>query len=436
MNRLTTLRLAASLGPVLLTYGLALLRRPSRRLMTGVLVAVAWNLWTLLALNAFALHLGWWSFAAGLPSFMGVPVELWLGWTVLWGVVAPVVALGRPVVAVAVAFLWFDLLVMPALEPLLVLHDGWLVGEAVALVAALIPGLVFARWTAAGTNLYGRVALQVATAGGMMLWLIPSLSLEGSGGWNHALELPEWQLGIGLQLLLLPLALGLRSVVEFAAVGRGTPIPYDPPQELVTSGPYSYVRNPMQVSMVVVFALSALVFRSVWLLGGALMAFAYGAGLATWHENLQLSARFGRDWIVYRSRVRSWIPRWRPLVAGDATLLVAYSCGTCTSVGRWFLDRDPIGLTVAPAETSDDPRISRITYVPATGPPARGVAAIARALEHIHLGWALVGWVLALPGVVHVTQLIADACGSGPQRVRGRHYDEAACVRRASNQVR
>ena len=35
---------------------------------------------------------------------------------------------------------------------------------------------------------------------------------------------------------------------DFALVGRGTPAPFDPPQQLVATGLYRWVRNPMYLS--------------------------------------------------------------------------------------------------------------------------------------------------------------------------------------------
>ena len=71
--------------------------------------------------------------------------------------------------------------------------------------------------------------------------------------------------------------------------------------------------------------------------------------------------------------------------------------------------------------------VRRVTYLPVEGPNSLGVAAIARALEHIHLGWAIIGWSLALPGVVHFAQLLADVFGPAPHTVAGLPYDQAAC---------
>ena len=63
---------------------------------------------------------------------------------------------------------------------------------------------------------------------------------------------------------------------------------------------------------------------------------------------------------------------------------------------------------------------TRLTYDPGDGTPeVQGVAALARAFEHLHLGWALVGWVLAFPGVLQVVQAFTDASGGGPRVLAG-----------------
>lgn len=96
-------------------------------------------------------------------------------------------------------------------------------------------------------------------------------------------------------------------------------------------------------------------------------------------------------------------------------------------MGRWFLARNPVGLRIAPAEGVQASDLRRVTYTSADSDPVRGVAAIARALEHIHLGWAITGWILAMPGVSHVAQLIADVVSPSPQVVSGLPYEMTSC---------
>jgi protein-S-isoprenylcysteine O-methyltransferase Ste14 len=366
-------------------------------------------------------------FDPSMPSSMGIAIEPWLGWTLLWGVALPFAAVDRPILPVLTAMFWADLLLMPLLEPTLVLGSGWLIGEALALTVALLPALLLARWTASDTHLRARAALQVLCAGAFLLWLAPTAALMRSGGWKDVLELPGWRLSLVAQLLLVPISLGLRAVGEFVRVGEGTPIPYDPPRQLVTTGPYAYVRNPMQVSMVAIFGIAALLLWNPWLLAGALVSLVYGVGLADWHEKIDLSERFGTRWESYRAEVHNWIPRWTPYNTHEANLLVAFSCTTCSSIGRWVMARSPVGLSIAPAEDVRDPGLRRVTYICAGSEPIRGVTAIARSLEHLHLGWAIAGWFLAMPGVSHLAQLVADLFGPSPHVVAGMPYDKNSC---------
>ena len=74
-----------------------------------------------------------------------------------------------------------------------------------------------------------------------------------------------------------------------------------------------------------------------------------------------------------------------------------------------------MGLRLRAAEDWAGPELRRITYVGPDGSTASGIAAAAHALEHLHLGWAIAGWVLRLPNVDLLVQTIADAVGAGPQ---------------------
>src|SRR5204863_6067509 len=140
------------------------------------------------------------------------------------------------------------LVLMPALTPVLRLGPAWYLGEIVALLAVMLPGQLLARWTARRERLAGRAVLQVIAFTGLVLFVLPAIVIEGTGGtWLNPLERPVWQLSLIAQVLAFPVLLGLAAVQEFATRGGGTPVPFDPPQQLVTSGLYAYLRNPMQM---------------------------------------------------------------------------------------------------------------------------------------------------------------------------------------------
>jgi protein-S-isoprenylcysteine O-methyltransferase Ste14 len=397
-------------------------RRPSSQQIGGAVLAAIWNVPILLALNVAAGPLGWWQFDASGGLLLGVPVDLYLSWAWIWGAVAALACPRLPLAFVVALALAFDLVLMPAAAPVLRPGPSWLIGEALGLAVGLVPGQLLARWTARQERLAGRVILQACAFAGLLFFVIPATAIEGSGGrWLNPFERPAWQLSLIVQILAVPAVLGLTAVQEFATRGAGTPVPFDPPGRLVTTGVYAYIRNPMQLSAVVVLFLLGVVLDNLWVSAAAIMAHFYAIGFAGWDEDEDLKRRFGSEWVAYRSRVRHWWPRARPSYRPDepsARLLVLASCDMCREVGRWFRDRGARSLLIVPAEGSLADSLTRITYKPADGSPdVSGVEAIARALEHIHFGWAMLGWVLRLPGVCQCAQLLVDASGGEPRNL-------------------
>ncbi|MEU5304693.1 methyltransferase family protein [Streptomyces noursei] len=406
------IRAACLFGPLLAT-GAALLRRPpDRRTIAAAILATAWNAVWLPAVNLLAVERTWWTFHVDGGSAAGLPLDLLLGWALLWGTL-PVVAgadrIGLPLLAAGLA--WFDLAAMPLAAPVVRLGPHWLAGEALAVALVLVPGLLLARWTVRDRRLALRAGAQMLLSGALMfalpLGLVRPALPGGRVGW-----------AIAGQLLAVPLLLGVVAVREFVQRGGGTPLPYDPPRRLVTSGPYAYVRNPMQLSVVLFHALLGLLTRDARVLAGAAAAFAYGAGLAAWHEGGRMRESYGAPWVAYRAAVPAWRPRLRPWPgSAPARLYVSESCGPCSQFGRWIARRRPVALELVPAERHPR-RLRRMTYETDDGAVrAEGIAALGRMLNHLHLGWAVLGWLLVVPGLRWFVQLCADAFGAGPRDI-------------------
>jgi protein-S-isoprenylcysteine O-methyltransferase Ste14 len=112
-------------------------------------------------------------------------------------------------------------------------------------------------------------------------------------------------LGIGLWLFV-------ASLRHFITRGKGTLAPWDPPRNLVISGPYRYVRNPMISGVLFIVLGEALVLRS-WPHGEwALLFLIINAVYIPLLEEPVLQARFGRAYDEYRQHVWMFIPRIRP----------------------------------------------------------------------------------------------------------------------------
>ncbi len=116
----------------------------------------------------------------------------------------------------------------------------------------------------------------------------------------------------GVCLLAVGLALFVASLRRFSGEGHGTLAPWDPPRELVVTGPYRHVRNPM-ISAVVLFLFG----ESLLLLSlahAAWAAFFLGLNLVyiPLIEEPQLARRFGEPYREYCRHVPRVLPRLRP----------------------------------------------------------------------------------------------------------------------------
>jgi protein-S-isoprenylcysteine O-methyltransferase Ste14 len=150
------------------------------------------------------------------------------------------------------------------------------------------------------------------------------------GGWlfRHRTSLP---LPLAAALLLIPppedassslVAIGalvvavgeiirLWAVLHIGAISRTRSERLGP---LVASGPFAYVRNPLYVGNILLWAGFSIAARLVWLapIVVALLALEYHA-IVRWEEQL-LTARIGEPYARY---VRD-VPRWLPSFAANA----------------------------------------------------------------------------------------------------------------------
>lgn len=159
------------------------------------------------------------------------------------------------------------------------------------------------------------------------LWLIArnlmfTLVVPGLGGvwapWriltrNGSTPAPAaWE---AIPVIVAGTALYVWCVWNFAAVGGGTPGPWDAPSRVVASGPYRWLRNPIYLAALLIVAGQAWLFLSLPLL-------AYAGGMALFfhlfvigYEEPVLRRRFGAAYDRYRRTVPRWIPR-RPVASG------------------------------------------------------------------------------------------------------------------------
>jgi protein-S-isoprenylcysteine O-methyltransferase Ste14 len=116
------------------------------------------------------------------------------------------------------------------------------------------------------------------------------------------LAIPLWLIG---SLMI------LRCFWDFTLKGRGTPVPSDPPKELVITGFYRYVRNPIYVGVLLIFLGHFLCFGYWALLIYTVFAFIGVHPFVVLYEEPTLKRKFGASYEDYLKRVPRWIPKFR-----------------------------------------------------------------------------------------------------------------------------
>jgi protein-S-isoprenylcysteine O-methyltransferase Ste14 len=397
-------------GLLLMPLGLALVLvlavKPSPRQATAAMVAFLWQVPALLLLHILAGHFGWWQFPGARNALMGLPIDVWIGWAIWWGPVAALLLRWlRPLYIVVLAVL-LDLGSMPWLAPLVVLSDNWLLGEVAALAICLVPALLIATLTWHDRRPQWRAVLHAFGWGGYLFLVIPAAVLGYEGrDYFEFMRLPAGLFDtVLLVAALLLLFVGVAATAEFARTGQGTPIPFDPPKQVVSSGPYAFIANPMQIISALLMLVLALYARSVGL-GVIAVAFAlFDAVYAHWYNTAHIAHAMPQAWDRFNGAVPLWRPRWRPYVAGEAEVMISRD-----GPARWVWDRVwpraglHHGVRVRDREDADGLRLRYRR--PADGIDEHGLVAAARLLEHAPLPVAVLGWLLRFPGIAAVLQL-------------------------------
>jgi len=126
---------------------------------------------------------------------------------------------------------------------------------------------------------------------------------------RRTVEIPAWEAlrFIGLAPLLIGFGIYLWCAYDFAAKGRGTPAPIDPPKQLVRSGLYRFTRNPMYVGIMLILLGEAIFFSSATLLFYASVVFLGFNAFIFFYEEPVLRRLFGESYARYCAEVPRWI---------------------------------------------------------------------------------------------------------------------------------
>jgi protein-S-isoprenylcysteine O-methyltransferase Ste14 len=176
--------------------------------------------------------------------------------------------------------------------------------------------LCFHRWSflpAKHSGNWGngtKTTIQIISVWFATLVFIPHLLVQAFG--STPAEWFSLRMNTAIVLFTVCGLLGLSSSFWMVVTGKGTPIPLDQTNALVTSGPYRYVRNPMAIAGIG----QGLAVAFAW---GSIAIFFYTLlGVLVWQlvvrpmEEEDLVARFGKSYEHYRMMVPCWYPRLTP----------------------------------------------------------------------------------------------------------------------------
>ena len=122
---------------------------------------------------------------------------------------------------------------------------------------------------------------------------------------------------VAMFFLVLGMVFTIWSVRTFYTKGGdGTPAPWQPISNLVISGPYRYVRNPMILGVVNLLLFESALFASIPFLLWATVFFIGNIIYFKTFEERELIKRFGTDYENYVNEVPMFFPKFTPYNKG------------------------------------------------------------------------------------------------------------------------
>jgi len=156
----------------------------------------------------------------------------------------------------------------------------------------------------------------IMTPVGIIFWLglgvlliVASLWLDELLPVPPVLPIPVY-IFISITALAIGSTLCLWTVYSFIRA-RGSPVPLNPPQRLVTSGLYSWIRNPMVLGWTVILLGIGLTLNSISLIFiftpfFFLLNVLYLKNI----EEKELEKKFGQQYLKYKESIPMFIPRF------------------------------------------------------------------------------------------------------------------------------
>ena len=141
-------------------------------------------------------------------------------------------------------------------------------------------------------------------------WGVVLVAIAYSILWQNsfwARPLPRWRLAVSAVLFLLAVILswtGARTLGRQWRIDAGL----NADHELVTSGPYKFVRHPIYTSMFFLLGATGFIVTPLPILVLSAVVFMVGTEIRVRIEDRLLASHFGEQFREYRRRVPAYIP--------------------------------------------------------------------------------------------------------------------------------
>ena len=158
-----------------------------------------------------------------------------------------------------------------------------------------------------------------ASLGSLVFFILAPGTILGFVPW----WLTGWRIGppffgieplrwVGAALIVLGLLPLLSSFARFAWNGLGTPAPIAPPTNLVVTGFYSRVRNPIYIALFIILLGEALLFGDERVAAWGVLVWLVTFAAVVISEEPTLREQFGEEYRTYCKNVPRWVPRFIP----------------------------------------------------------------------------------------------------------------------------
>jgi protein-S-isoprenylcysteine O-methyltransferase Ste14 len=135
-------------------------------------------------------------------------------------------------------------------------------------------------------------------AGYIVWWFWPVPIMPGS--WSLAIRTA------GGVAIVLGFWVMLSAVAMFSRIGED-PNPMEPTKALTFEGPYRFTRNPMYLGMALILGGLAMLGNALWPLVALVPVIWIIRTQVIDKEERYLEAKFGSEYVAFRSRVRRWL---------------------------------------------------------------------------------------------------------------------------------